>query len=384
MIKELFLLRHGEAEHMVTDITGGWTDTPLTMLGTVQARRAAERLALRLKNRPFQFYTSDLLRARQTAEAVALALGHQPVVTAELREISNGDAAYLTRTAARVLWRPTSQPIFDWQPYPGAETWRTFLQRLTPFFERAAAEGPETALWVSHSLVIKAAIQWWLGFNEAQISSTHFQFDPSSITWLSTSPWGNRSVVKINDTAHLEPADGELSVQRLALPDGRAPLSSEDFLFIVDNAPLIAIDLLVRRPDGQVLLGLRRNHPAQGQWFVPGGRIYKDERLAQAFARITAAELGRSLPFDPAQFCGAFEHLYPPGDNFAAAPGVSTHYITLAYTLTIDPDQLSLPEMQHLAYRWWPVPDLLNAEDVHENTKAYFADRTPPHTTFSL
>ncbi len=30
VIKELILLRHGESEHLVRGLTGGWTDTPLT------------------------------------------------------------------------------------------------------------------------------------------------------------------------------------------------------------------------------------------------------------------------------------------------------------------------------------------------------------------
>ena len=32
-INHLFFVRHGESEHQVTGLTGGWTDTPLTGLG---------------------------------------------------------------------------------------------------------------------------------------------------------------------------------------------------------------------------------------------------------------------------------------------------------------------------------------------------------------
>ena len=63
-------------------------------------------------------------------------------------------------------------------------------------------------------------------------------------------------------------------------------LDTELFKSVVANTPLISVDLIVRNPQGQILLGLRVNRPAQGYWFVPGGRVRKDERLADAFTRL--------------------------------------------------------------------------------------------------
>ncbi len=64
-------------------------------------------------------------------------------------------------------------------------------------------------------------------------------------------------------------------------------LPTDLFKLIVAHAPLVSIDLVVRNARGEMLLGLRRNRPAQDYWFAPGGRIGKDERLADAFHRIT-------------------------------------------------------------------------------------------------
>ena len=66
-------------------------------------------------------------------------------------------------------------------------------------------------------------------------------------------------------------------------------LPDEVFEQVIENAPLVAIDLLVEDQDHRVLLGWRKNPPAQSSWFVPGGRIQKNETLEQAFARITLA-----------------------------------------------------------------------------------------------
>ena len=69
-------------------------------------------------------------------------------------------------------------------------------------------------------------------------------------------------------------------------------LPKEVLIEVVRSAPLVSIDLIARRPDGAVLLGYRRNRPAQGFWFVPGGRILKGERMAEALVRIVRRELG--------------------------------------------------------------------------------------------
>lgn len=149
-------------------------------------------------------------------------------------------------------------------------------------------------------------------------------------------------------------------------------LDKESFRHIVASTPLIAIDLIVRNDAGQVLLGQRLNRPAQGYWFVPGGRVRKDERLAAAFERLTEDELGIRLPIASADFLGPFEHFYP--DNFSGTD-FSTHYVVLGYELITSTTLDTLPEEQHSHYRWFTVPELLASEQVHPHTKLYFLHR---------
>lgn len=92
----VILVRHAESEHHVRGLTGGWTDTPLTALGHEQARRLASRLHHELGDRPIRVLTSDLRRARETADHVSAALGIEPVLDRRLREYNNGAAANLT------------------------------------------------------------------------------------------------------------------------------------------------------------------------------------------------------------------------------------------------------------------------------------------------
>lgn len=138
---------------------------------------------------------------------------------------------------------------------------------------------------------------------------------------------------------------------------------------MVAHTSLISIDLIVRNPQGQVLLGQRVNRPAQGCWFVPGGRVRKDERLADAFNRLVQEELGSTQSMSDAVFIGPFEHFYT--DNFSG-DDFSTHYVVLGYQLNVDALPAQLPHEQHHAYRWFSVDELLNSSDVHLHTKQYF------------
>ncbi|ELP5730577.1 GDP-mannose mannosyl hydrolase [Vibrio vulnificus] len=143
------------------------------------------------------------------------------------------------------------------------------------------------------------------------------------------------------------------------------------FKTVVASTPLVSMDLIVRNRHDQVLLGLRTNRPAQGFWFVPGGRICKDETFERAFLRLTEMELGTPKTLAQAKFLGPYQHLY--SDNFSGTL-FSTHYVVLGYEICCDIALDNLPTDQHQHYRWWAIDELLSSDLVHPNTKAYFSN----------
>ncbi len=147
-------------------------------------------------------------------------------------------------------------------------------------------------------------------------------------------------------------------------------LNDTDFLHIVDATPLVSIDLILRNESGEVLLGRRANRPAQGMWFVPGGRIRKNERVNDALKRISQRELGVTI--GQAKLLGVFDHIYP--DNFLGAPGVNTHYVVLGMEAELPGGLTFTVDDQHEELKWWAVKELLGEPSVHENTKAYFRE----------
>lgn len=145
-------------------------------------------------------------------------------------------------------------------------------------------------------------------------------------------------------------------------------LNDTEFLHIVDATPLVSIDLILRNERGEVLLGRRANRPARGLWFVPGGRIRKNERVNEALQRISERELGVRIA--QAKLLGAFDHIYP--DNFLGAPDVNTHYVVLGMAAELPSDRAFTVDQQHEELKWWTVKQLLAEPLVHENTKVYF------------
>lgn len=147
-------------------------------------------------------------------------------------------------------------------------------------------------------------------------------------------------------------------------------MDKENFLKVIDAVPFVSIDLVIQNEHDDVLLGYRRNRPAQNAWFVPGGRIRKNERTQDALQRIARAELGIDAP--RGKLIGVFDHFYE--DNFYAEPGISTHYVVCAYSVRLPKDTHFTPDDQHSALRWWSLDELIQSADVHANSKLYFVD----------
>jgi probable phosphoglycerate mutase len=129
-MRELFLVRHGQSEQETGELTGGWTDTPLTQLGKAQAHRIALRLKELLSETEVTIFSSDLARSAQTASILANDLRAQAKLREDLREMNNGRAAGLTREEAKELLLPQTDPFADWRPYPEAESWRMMVERI--------------------------------------------------------------------------------------------------------------------------------------------------------------------------------------------------------------------------------------------------------------
>lgn len=142
-------------------------------------------------------------------------------------------------------------------------------------------------------------------------------------------------------------------------------IPADEWATIVRRVPIVSVDLVVRH-DGGVVLGRRRNEPARGEWFIPGGRVHKHERLADAARRVCHEELG--VEVEIVRRLGVYEHVYDVADVDDVG---GKHYVPVAYV--VDPlDDDFEPDPQHDAFRVFHPP----FEDVtlHEYVATYLRD----------
>jgi broad specificity phosphatase PhoE len=154
--RRLLLLRHGQSTWNADGRWQGQADPPLSPLGEEQARDAARRLGAGQFDR---VVSSDLRRARTTAEILAGAVGLPVEVDPDLREIDVGDWQGLTRAEIRAQ---APGALADWSEGRSESTPRGELRSdLTDRARRAllraaAASSPgERVLIVSHGALIR-------------------------------------------------------------------------------------------------------------------------------------------------------------------------------------------------------------------------------------
>lgn len=146
----------------------------------------------------------------------------------------------------------------------------------------------------------------------------------------------------------------------------------EKFRLVVESAPLVSVDLLVENEFGEFLFGKRLYKPAEGFWFVPGGRIRKDETIVEALSRVMIEETGVVSDSVEARFIGVFEHIYEDSIFSTTDDYVGTHYIALGYHINFI-GELKLEQMyeQHSEICWLKHSEVISDESVHENSRAY-------------
>jgi broad specificity phosphatase PhoE len=152
----VLLIRHGRSTWNAERRWQGWADPPLSPRGIAQAEAAAaavKGLALHV------VVSSDLVRARSTAEIIASASGVRVSIEPALRERDVGLWSGLTSDEIEARWpgRLEAYRADPGLPFPGGEAAETVLRRAMPVLLTVAREDPHdaVAVVVSHSSLIR-------------------------------------------------------------------------------------------------------------------------------------------------------------------------------------------------------------------------------------
>ncbi len=90
--------------------------------------------------------------------------------------------------------------------------------------------------------------------------------------------------------------------------------------------PVVCVDCLVVNERDEYLLVKRKNEPLKGEFWVPGGRLYKHERLVDAVHRKMREEIG--VDVDIIKSVGFFEEFF---ENSREGAEGGVHLISIVF-----------------------------------------------------
>ena len=150
-----YLIRHGKDDDSVR---GGWSDSPLTDEGILQVKQLSEKILSDNQINIGKIYTSDLPRARQTADLLSEVLSIPVTEAPEFRETDNGILAGMDNRIASKRFPGLYWSALNWdEPYPDGESPHQFYDRIANawyHFKKESREYPHNIALVTHGGVI--------------------------------------------------------------------------------------------------------------------------------------------------------------------------------------------------------------------------------------
>ena len=201
-MKTIIAIQHTQSVHHTNGMVGSWTDWELSELGVNQAKNIGEKLKAELDGRKFVMYSSDLLRAKQTAENVGNYLGITPILKSELRERNLGKCCGKSVQWLRENIEQQEKTIDD-RLFSDAESRRDEWNRLKPFFDEIMTNDEENIIIVSHGDLLSVFNTMFLGLDVETINDCEMFGLAGGVSYMFENNEGKRFVKRISDMSYI-------------------------------------------------------------------------------------------------------------------------------------------------------------------------------------
>lgn len=196
----IFLIRHGRQCSPLCNV-----DVPLSDEGRRQAELLGERL---MKEHVDAVWSSDLIRAMETADIINEKLQVPREVRIGLREINFGDMEGLSDAVIadrfEEFLRLRAKMEKD-MTYPDGENAADVVARAVPIIKEIQSRNYETVAVVTHGGVIRSLVAHYLGMDLARVPLLAGHLENCGITELWIRKNDSRVILnRFNDAAHLE------------------------------------------------------------------------------------------------------------------------------------------------------------------------------------
>ena len=212
---QVLLIRHGQSQGNAERRFGGHSPTPLSERGRSQAEATARALAA---EKFAALYSSDLLRAVETAEPLARAVGLEIRQTSAFRERSVGQMEGLTFEEAAELYPDEYGALlrrdFD-HVLLGGESYRQLLDRAARELDRAILEhaGATIALFSHTGTICILALHLMGALDAPALRPVWIASSNCGITRFELHADGFVRVLNVNDTRRLSDLTGGAGVR---------------------------------------------------------------------------------------------------------------------------------------------------------------------------
>ena len=202
-MKNIITVQHTQSIHHTNGMVGSWTDWDITELGISQAEKIGEKLSQELSGKTYVMYSSDLLRAKHTAEIVAKHLKIEIQLNQELRERNLGKCVGKSVKWLRENIEAKEENIDD-RMFSDAESRRDEWNRLKPFFDEILNNDEENIIIVSHGDLLSVFNIMWLDLDVEVINRCELFGGAGGVSFMSENEDGKRFIRRMSDTSYIK------------------------------------------------------------------------------------------------------------------------------------------------------------------------------------
>ena len=201
-MRHIITVQHTQSVHHTNGMVGSWTDWDLTERGRSQADRIGKKLKDELAGKKVVMFSSDLKRAKQTAEEIAKYLDVQPFLRQELRERNLGKCCGKSVQWLRENLECPEKTVDD-RLFSDGESRRDAWNRLEPFYKEIIAGNDENIIIVSHGDLLSIWNAMFLGLPVEALNTVDIHGPGGGVSHMFICDDGKRLVKHINDTSYL-------------------------------------------------------------------------------------------------------------------------------------------------------------------------------------
>ncbi len=201
-MKTIITIQHTQSIHHTNGMVGSWTDWDLSELGKQQAENIGKKISIELQGRNIVMYSSDLARAKQTAEIVGKHLDVVPSFEMALRERNLGKCV-----GKSVQWLKDNiecqEKTIDDRMFSDAESRRDEWNRLLPLFEHIISSKDENIIIVSHGDLLSVFNAMWLGLGVETLNQFELFGLAGGVSYMFQNNEGKRFIKRLSDMSYI-------------------------------------------------------------------------------------------------------------------------------------------------------------------------------------